>query len=201
MELHEQQGGASPGRRAARLEVLNKSGVVLTCAVWEAYVEDLAAEVIEHFVQHGTPATLPTSLRRTVGKELKNAASADAPWRLAGRGWQRELRARLQGLQAQRNASLNTPKSKLVDEFFERALGIAGVSDQWRWENMTPERARTRLDEFVSLRGDIAHRSEAAATVKKTHVRHFRAHVRQLVRFTDEYINAQVQQITNTPLF
>ena len=43
LEFHESSGGSSPGRRYG-LEVLNKSAVVLICAIWEAYCEDIAAE-------------------------------------------------------------------------------------------------------------------------------------------------------------
>ena len=46
--FHKETGGDEPGRRDKRLEVLNKSAIVLITAVWEAYCEDLAAEVNEH---------------------------------------------------------------------------------------------------------------------------------------------------------
>jgi len=170
MELHEEFGGTDPGRRVG-LEVLNKSGIVLMCAVWEAYVEDLAAEAIEHFVENGTAAKLPVALREAVGKELKTDRDAASPWKLAGRGWKRELRSRLKGLQAQRNLSLNTPKAPQVDRFFETALGIPEVSDSWRWPGMNATRARAKLDEYVSLRGDIAHRGETASGVRKKRVK------------------------------
>jgi hypothetical protein len=51
MQLHTTEGGDEPGRRVG-LEVLNKSAIVLLCAIWEAYVEDLATEVIDHYVTH-----------------------------------------------------------------------------------------------------------------------------------------------------
>lgn len=201
LELHEQEGGPDPGRRARQLEVLNKSAIVLTCAVWEAYVEDIAAEAIDHYVQHASPANLPASLREAVGKELQGDSDKNAPWRLADTGWQSELKNRLKRYEAERNRGLNTPKAKQVDGFFETVIGIPQVSDHWRWQNMTPQQARNRLDEFVSLRGDIAHRSQAGSTVKKSQVKSFRFHVEKLVQFTDSYVNDQLEQITGVPLF
>jgi hypothetical protein len=43
LDVHELLGGTDPGRRDASLQVLNRAGVVLVCAIWEAYLEDLAA--------------------------------------------------------------------------------------------------------------------------------------------------------------
>lgn len=47
LEIHGQIAGDAPGRKY-RLEVLNKSAVVLITAFWEAYCEDIAAESLLH---------------------------------------------------------------------------------------------------------------------------------------------------------
>ena len=44
LALHSTAGGAGQGRRYG-LEVLNKSAIVLVTAYWEAYCEDIAAEM------------------------------------------------------------------------------------------------------------------------------------------------------------
>jgi hypothetical protein len=73
LEIHELLGGTDPGRRSAQLQVLNKSGIVLICAIWEAYCEDLAAEALDFLVQHVSgPDKLPKSLRKRVAKELES---------------------------------------------------------------------------------------------------------------------------------
>ncbi len=200
LELHQEVGGADRGRRTG-LEVLNKSGIVLMCAVWEAYIEDLAAEVVEHYVDEATPEKLPPKLRETIGKELKNQKDSDSPWKLAGRGWKRELKYRLKGLQAKRNATLNAPKAGVVDAFFEESIGIPNVSSKWRWQKMSIARAREKLDEFVTLRGDIAHRVNASTPVHKSRVEEFRDHVERLVALTDDYVNAQVRADIGKGLF
>jgi len=47
LEVHRDLGGSGRGRRR-RLEVLNKSAIVLLYAFWEAYCEDIAAEGLNH---------------------------------------------------------------------------------------------------------------------------------------------------------
>ena len=66
---------------------------------------------------------------------------------------------------------------------------------------MNPTRARDKLDEFVSLRGDIAHRGAAASGVRKKRVREFREHVERLVAATDEFVNERVNDAIGKPLF
>jgi hypothetical protein len=187
LEIHADVGGVNPGRRR-RLEVLNKSAVVLLCAFWEAYCEDLAAEAVRYLVQHAADAgQLAKDLRKSIAHELHGAPNELAMWDLADEGWRRVLQTRLDRLQEERNRNLNTPKSQNVDDLFARAIGNK-VSGSWRWKRMSSEQARTKLDNFVSLRGDIAHRGRAANAVQRRHVVDALAHVRALVAKTDEAI-------------
>ncbi len=48
-EIHEQESGTTRGRKYG-VEVLNKAAVVLVCAAWEAYCEDIVQEAIHHLV-------------------------------------------------------------------------------------------------------------------------------------------------------
>ena len=59
LEIHQNLGGDAQGRRF-RLEVLNKSAIILITAFWEAYCEDIAAEALEHVINHvPTASELP----------------------------------------------------------------------------------------------------------------------------------------------
>lgn len=76
-----------PGRKYG-VEVLNKSAIVLLCAVWEAYCEDLASEAVEHLVTHAKDASaLPKALRKQIAQELKADSHELAVWKLAGQDW------------------------------------------------------------------------------------------------------------------
>lgn len=201
LDIHANVGGDAKGRRWG-LEVLNKSGIILICSFWEAYCEDLAAEGLDHLVTHASnPEQLPMLLRKLVAKELREHDHELAPWSLAGDGWRTVLKDRLADLQAERNRKLNTPKSANVDELFKDALGIEHISRTWNWQGTTPVNARQRLDDFVGLRGDIAHRGKAAASVKKKDVEGFLNHVSRLVSKTGGRVNGVVRAATGLPLF
>jgi hypothetical protein len=66
MEVHTAYGGTGAGYRH-QLEVLNKSAIVLLCAIWEAYCEDLAAEAVEHIVAHAAAPCLSNHIKAIVG--------------------------------------------------------------------------------------------------------------------------------------
>ena len=58
LEIHQALGGDAKGRRH-RLEVLNKSAVVLITAIWEAYCENLAAEALRNIIKCAVSAGIP----------------------------------------------------------------------------------------------------------------------------------------------
>jgi len=181
VEIHEDLGGSGPGRRV-RLEVLNKSAIVLLTAFWEAYCEDIAAEALEHIVEHSADwKGLPLDLRKLIAKELKADKNELAPWELAGGQWRDYLQRRLDELTETRNRRLNTPKTVQIDDLFMVALGIPKMSSSWYWKGMKAETARTKLDKYVELRGAIAHRGSSARTVKKAAVNDYYGHVKKLV--------------------
>jgi hypothetical protein len=195
LKIHSDLGGTGPGRR--KLEVLNKSAVVLITAFWEAYCEDAAAEALQYVVRNTQDAgKLPKDLRKLVAKELKADLDELAVWRLADKGWRNVLSSRLAALKEERDRQLNTPKTKQINDVFERALGLAGISKSWRWGPMSAKRAGEKLDEYVTLRGSIAHRGSGSATVRKDQIDDYYAHVKNLVDKTDARISDVVKGVT-----
>ncbi len=55
-------------------------------------------------------------------------------------------------------SSLNTPKSKQVDELFEELIGLTNLHTRWSWQGINAEDAKKKLDEYIRIRGQIAHR-------------------------------------------
>ncbi len=202
LDLHTQAGGSGQGRRYG-LEVLNKSAIVLITSYWEAYCEDIAAEGLEHIVNHAPDASvLPKELQKQIAKELEADQNDLAIWSLADGGWRSHLRKRLTDLQEARNRKLNTPKSANIDDLFLRAIGIPKVSDSWRWASkMTVSRSRTKLDKFVTLRGAIAHRGADSKSVKKAQVTDYFDFIQRLAAKTGGKVNTHVTQITGKPLW
>jgi hypothetical protein len=202
LEIHGELGGSGQGRRYG-LEVINKSAIVLICAIWEAYCEDVAAEGLAHLVKHAKSADdLPETLRKAVAVELKGELHELAIWQLSGDGWRTLLSTRLAALQEERNRKLNTPKSNQIDELFERALGITKISNSWTWDRTSAEQARKKLDKYVTLRGDIAHRGQSVtSSCRKKDVEDFFEHIGKLVGKTGGQVNTMLKKSTGTSLW
>jgi hypothetical protein len=155
---------------------------------------------LAHLVEHVTdPHELPGSLRRRVADELKKDPHHESPWKLAGNGWRTLLTDRLEQLQEVRNRGLNTPRSQNIDELFADALGLPDISVAWYWAGISAEQARAKLDRFIELRGDIAHRG--GTIVHRTRVVEFLNHAKRLVGKTDASVDAFVHDACGTWLF
>lgn len=202
VDLHTMVGGTGKGRRHG-LEVLNKSAVVLLTSFWEAYCEDLAAEALNHLVKYSRSANvLPVELKKTLAKEIAAEKNDLAVWQLSDNGWRQYLSDRLERLQAERNRKLNTPKSQQIDLLFRETIGLEKVSDGWKISpRRGPDQARSALDEFVSLRGAIAHRGSHESSVKKKHVTDYAELIQILASKTGGRVNAFVRKSCGKPLF
>jgi len=202
LELHQQQGGTSRGRRYG-LQVLNKSAIVLITSFWEAYCEDVAAEGLEHIVKYGKDASvLPKELKKQITRELDKDDNDLAVWRLSDDGWREVLRERLEKLREERNRRLNTPKSTNIDDLFLKALGISSMSQAWKWgTKMNAARARKKLDKYVELRGAIAHRGSTSRSVTKADVTDYFDFIKRLAGKTGGKVNTHVRSVTNRSLW
>jgi hypothetical protein len=196
LQIHQQLGGSGPGRKW-NVEVLNKSAIVLTCAIWEAFVEDLVLETVGHLASHvPTPDALPEMLRRQVAKALKAELHDFAVWRLAADGWKTEIRNNAVKHIEEITGKFNTPKSGNIANLYQRALGIDDVTHRWARHKMTSAQAKTRLDRFIELRGEIAHRGTAAAGVKKTQAVEFLSLVDELSLKTDSVVRSYARRVS-----
>lgn len=204
LELHTQEGGDAPGRRHG-LEVLNKSAIVLITSYWEAYCEDLAAEALEHIVTHArTSDVLPKKIKKLIAKDLTDKDKVKnelAIWDIADDKWRGLLRKRLQNMRATRNKKLNTPNSTNVDDLFDSVIGLSKVSSQWVWvRNPAAQRSRDKLDKYVKLRCEIAHRGRADTSVRRTQVEDYYRFIRKIATRTGSAVSRQAQSITGKKL-
>lgn len=201
LEIHEHLGGDAKGRRY-RVEVLNKSAIVLITAFWEAYCEDLAAEALQHLIDNcQTAYELPLDLRKRVARELKNDVNEIAIWTLSDHGWKKYLSSRLQSLANERGRKLNTPKASNIVDLFDTALGLKDISIRWRWKGMSIENAKRKLDEYIELRGAIAHRGKHSKSCTKAHVKDYFSHVKRIVSKTGGCVNSYVKRVTGKDLW
>ncbi len=199
LEIHEQIGGSGPGGRRD-LEILNKSAVVLTCAFWEAFIENLAVEILLHFAKTAESTdALPIELKKTVVNNLGKHELA--PWTLAGDGWREILRERASRIARPDDRSLSTPCSTEIEAFVKKEAGISDFTSSWRWNNVSAPQSRTRLDKFVMLRHAIAHRGGPVdVTVSKKHAREGYSLISRLTQCSLKHVNTKTEEYTGIKL-
>ncbi len=130
--IHEEISGTRPGRRHD-IVVLNKSGVVLLVACWEAYVEDLATSAFDTMLAAATThSVFPSKVLTAASREVRSSNDERRVWELAGTGWQVILQAHRDKILKRFAGALNTPKPEQIDALFEDLLGITRLSDCWR---------------------------------------------------------------------
>ena len=170
IKIHTHLTGAKPGRRRD-VDILNKSGIVLAVACWEAYVEDLASQAYGAMIAAATsPDAFPTRVLALAGKELRDAADERRIWELAGDGWKQTLaRHKDQVLAAYLNG-FHTPRPGNVDRLFDNLIGLKAMSATWKWRKNPNGHVLSRLETLVDLRGAIAHKVSVDRYVHKSEV-------------------------------
>lgn len=144
IESHADLNHDGRGRRA--LGHITRSGVLMPCAAWELYVEEVLFEGVEYFISKlDSPRELPKPVQQELSRTVKESKHELKPLELAGEGWKslyrNHVKEVLQGL--------NTPNSGNLDPLFKRFLGIDKVSDWWSL-------GKDVVNDFVTARG-ISH--------------------------------------------
>ncbi len=179
-----------------------RSAIVLMVSHWEAYVEDISAEALEHLIVHlKTADGLPKEIKQLVSKELKALPHELAIWQLADGGWKAYLKARLAGQREARNRNFNSPKAQATADFIRSVTGVDDVRKAWHWASVRPEKASKKLDSLIELRGQIAHRGRVNVAVDRDHVAEHIEFLRQLVSKTGGAINGYLKRTTGKSLW
>lgn len=144
------------GRGKKGLGHITRSGIVMLCATWELYIESLLCESLKILTDRKAfPKDLPTFVKKTLSRLVKEDKHELKPLELAGDGW----RATLLNYAKAETDLLHTPKSEKLDILYKRYLGIMNFSNQWATSSVD-------LDNFVSKRGEIAHKGRQANYIK-----------------------------------
>ncbi len=151
VESHAQLNHTGQGRRG--LGHITRSGVLMLCAAWELYLEELLVAAAGALAQRaGSPHDLPRAVQRELSKCVRDAKHELKPLELAGDGWRTVYDEHVRACAA----GLNTPRSGTLDPIFKRFVGIEYISQFWSV-------GAPVIDGFVTARGEIAHRGRDAA--------------------------------------
>jgi hypothetical protein len=184
------------------VEVLFRSAVVLMVSHWEAYVEDICSEALEHLVNRMKGASkLPKQIKQQVARDLKAEKNEIAIWQLADDGWKAYLRDRLLIHKEARDRSFNTPRAQSTADFVKMVLGIEDIRTSWTLEGSSPEAVAKKLDALVEVRGQIAHRGRVGSKLDRAFISDHIAFLRKVVSKTGGAINAHLKHITGKGLW
>ena len=133
VEIHRTLGGGKRGR-PRDVEVLNKSGVVLLVACWEAFVEEVARQAFDSMIAGASkPSIFPNGVLVRAGRRVSTERNPTHIWTLAGDGWKRVLKAHATDVMQAYTGSFNTPSSKNTETLFEGLLGLKKAPSAWHW--------------------------------------------------------------------
>ena len=137
--------------------------IILTCGFWETFVKDVCRETVEAIIECA-------QRQGTLGDYLQKV---------------------LMPIVENQVKRLNAPKSANVRELFRTVLGISDIAKE-AW-SLHKDISLKSLDEFVELRGSIAHKGERHVT--ESQVREFVRIVTQLADHTDHFLRERVAKI------
>lgn len=150
---HGTLSSGTSGKKA--LGHITRSGIVMLCAAWELYVEDLLIECSKYLaIQTEKPLNLPMPVQKHLAKKIRENKNELKPLELGGSGWrdvyvaycQNEVRA------------INTPKTTILIPIYQKFIGLNDVSSMWTIGGQY-------ITDFVSVRGDIAHNGRSSSYI------------------------------------
>jgi len=160
IESHSDLSPSNPGRR--KLGHLTRSGIVMLCACWELYAEDVIIESARYLAsKFDLPDRLPLQVKKHVSKQVKEAKHELKPLDLAGLGWKSVYDAYC----CSEVKRLNTPKSEKLKPLFNSYLGIDDITSMWCYD-------KADIDDFVTLRGNIAHNGRSSPYIPIQDLQH-----------------------------
>lgn len=195
LEIHSQISGSKRGRRH-NVEVLNKSAIVLLVATWESYVEELASQAFEFLLKKAkSPDDIPNKVRTLSSKDLKASKNDLDVWELAGKGWVDVLRKHQEAANEKYVKALNTPKTSNIDNIFESLIDLKGISSHWYWKGMSKVNAHKKLEDLITLRGQIAHTVKSSKTVTKAKIIEYKEFLSRLATISHNRCNRHLLSI------
>jgi len=184
VKTHSSESGRTQGKKG--LGHLTRSGVVMLCAAFEVYIEEIVEEVVETYIDNfDCLKEFPKQLKKRVAFLTKEHHNELEVINLVGNGWKNVLRSFVQNDLSQ----LNTPKFGNIDIIFNRYVGIKDFSNKWEFD-------KNKLNEFVSNRGEIAHNGGKANYVKISFLKSSRESVTNLTKEIDSLVCDHITVIT-----
>jgi hypothetical protein len=157
------------------------------CAAWERYSESVLAEGVSFVAAslQGVNA-LPQNVRQKVVDHANNNATVWNPAQLATPAWTQVYEDAVKVCVDR----LNTPKHRKLQPLFADYLAIADIGAAWTAGNVP-------IDNFVTLRGEVAHRGGQSRYIRFGHLVTLEGEVKRYVKETDNYLSDHILTLVN----
>ena len=183
IDSHAKLHAGTPGKKG--LGHITRSGVVMLCAAWELYIESLLVEATKHLANKSqSPDELPDQTQKEIAKHVRDHKHELKPLALANDGWRSVLVAHAEGW----CAGLNTPKAGPINDLFQKFLGLQKLSDSWSC-------GEQKLNAFIGVRGEIAHRGRSASYVPLPSLKAYLALIDAIAIETDNAVATHVKTV------
>lgn len=187
IETHTFYSNNKRGRK--NLGHLTRSAVVMLCAAWERYNEDLLLETIDEICAEITDIKrLNNEIKKTISEKVKADNHITKPIELAGNGWKEVWR----NYAEEETKLLNTPKGAKLRKLYLTYLGITDFTRFWTVNNST------EIDHFVTDRGNIAHNGNKASYIRMSKLRTYQDLVMNNVINIDSNMADMIQTTTGS---
>lgn len=188
IETHTSFSQNKRGRK--NLGHLTRSAIVMLCAAWERYNEDLLLESIQYICTNLHDVhLLNKEIKKTISAKVKEDKNEIKPIELAGHGW----KTLWHNYARAETELLNTPKSENLNKLFKKYLGIVDYSMIWK------NNCASEINDFVKERGDIAHNGNRASYIRMNSLKKYQDLVVENVMEIDSVMSGRVQGFTSTP--
>lgn len=177
---HKTLSTGNKGRQA--LGHITRSSLVLLCAAWEYYVEMVTCNIANYYGDKVSFEKLDNSVKSSLVSYLQDKNKGAMLVQCITHGWAKVL-LQLVDSKAQ---ILNTPKADRVIELFS----IIGIDLN---DFFNQEERKAKIDNFVSRRGETAHKGGEAKYPSIKYVKEHRNYIAELVQSLDDLITLELR--------
>ncbi|TGM33909.1 HEPN domain-containing protein [Leptospira levettii] len=157
VEIHRDIAGNSVGRKH-KVEVLNKSGIVLIVSAWEGFLEDLVTLAFNEIIKNcSDPKNLPTKIKSSISQIIRKDEDPFSAWKLAGSNWKNVVLDYGNDLMKKQIDYFHSPRPQNIDDLFHNLTGIRSISKLFKWNRNSNKNVLEKLNKLLDLRGKIAH--------------------------------------------
>lgn len=172
------------------LGFLARSAILMLCAAWERYNEDLLLESIQIITSSlNDIQSLNNQIKKTISSKVVLDKNEIKPIQLAGDGWKNVWLS----YATEETKVFNTPKSIKLNTLFKSYLGIDEYTNYWKVGEFR------KVDLFVSIRGDIAHNGNKAKNVTMKKVRDYQDLIISNIIEIDSRMATELQSMSTLP--